>query len=109
MRLLPALSFCLCAAALAQQPPPPPELQPVPDGAPEGESGAVEPEVTIIRREGGTIQEYRFNGRLYMVKVQPDKGIAYYLIDTDGDGELDVRYNDLHDNIMVPGWVIYSW
>ncbi|MDX1655029.1 MAG: DUF2782 domain-containing protein [Candidatus Competibacteraceae bacterium] len=106
-RLLPLLLLPLAAIA-ADEPLPPPDLQPTPDGAPEV-SEEVEPTVTITRRKEGLVSEYRVNGRLYMVRVEPDKGVPYYLVDTDGDGQLDVRYNDLHDNIMIPGWVIMSW
>ena len=114
MRLLPiTLRFVACFA-LAQDAPPPPALQPVPDGAPAApnKGDEVEPEVTIIRRQGTTIEEYRANGRLYMVRVIPDVGVPYYLVDVDGDGSLESRFNDDDDFDRVqavPGWVIFSW
>jgi len=43
-----------------------------------------------------------------MVKVVPQAGPAYYFIDSDGDGRLDARVNDIH-NISVPQWVLFSW
>ncbi len=77
------------------------------------ESGEVldpeEPEITIKRRGGKTIQEYRINGVLYMVKIVPDAGPAYYLIDTDGDGNMDVRNSDLERELKVPQWVLLRW
>ncbi|MGR9105389.1 MAG: DUF2782 domain-containing protein [Gammaproteobacteria bacterium] len=77
------------------------------------ESGEVlepdEPEITIKRRGGKTIQEYRINGALYMVKIVPDAGPPYYLIDTDGDGNMDVRHSDLERNVRIPQWVLLRW
>lgn len=80
--------------------PPPPEV--VRSGEP------LEPEVTIIQRGEQTIQEYRLGGRMYMVKVTPTKGPAYYFIDQDGDGKLETR-SDTLDDPLVPHWVIFSW
>ncbi|MCU7927816.1 MAG: DUF2782 domain-containing protein [Candidatus Thiodiazotropha sp. (ex Dulcina madagascariensis)] len=92
-------------AAEDQAVPEPPEL-PLPDAVVDDE--AIEPEVTIIKREEGTIYEYRINGQLYMVKVQPDSGPAYYMVDRDGDGEFDSRSND-PTNISVPQWILMRW
>lgn len=68
----------------------------------------LEPEVTIIETTRGTIQEYRSGGVLYMVKITPRRGLPYYLVDTDGDGMMDMRHNDPTD-ITIPQWRIYSW
>ena len=77
---------------------------------PEGLTGdeSFEPEVTIIEREDETHYEYRVNGQVYMVKIQPAVGPAYYLLDSDGDGTLDVRENDPR-NISVPQWILFRW
>ena len=116
--LLPVLILLasLSSAALAQEPPPPPELEPVPDGSPvpddstePGQVEQFEPEVTIRRREDGVIEEYRVDGRLYMVRVMPAKGLPYYLIDQDGDGNLETRRNELDPNVIVPNWIILRW
>lgn len=68
----------------------------------------IEPDVRIIESERGTVQEYRAEGKVYMVRISPKNGPPYYLLDTDGDGVLDVRYNDVR-NIAVPQWILYSW
>ena len=81
---------------------PPP---PMPSEAQEG----LEPEVTIIRKEDRTVEEYRINGELYMIKVTPSKGYPYYLVDADGDGSLETRRNELDPRILVPSWVILRW
>ncbi len=91
---------------------PPPLLEPVPDGAPElktpDDPNAL-PEVTIVRRVEGTIEEYRLHGRLYMVRVIPKRGFPYFLVDSDGDGSLDQRFNDLDTGLAIPAWVILQW
>ena len=75
---------------------------------PEAGADVLEPEVTIIETTRGTIQEYRAGGRLYMVKITPRRGRPYYLIDTDGDGFMDMRHHDPTD-ITIPQWRIFSW
>ena len=82
--------------------PEPPEL---PDPLESGEN--IEPVVTIIRKDDATIEEYRVNGNLYMVKVTPFVGPSYYLIDNNGDGQLS-RRNQLDDPV-VPTWVLFRW
>jgi hypothetical protein len=73
------------------------------------ESGEMlEPDVTIRKGEEETHYEYRINGQLYMVKVVPDIGPAYYLVDNDGDGTLESRSPEI-DDISVPRWVLFSW
>jgi len=106
--MLPLLGLLINLSALAADPeavPEPPEI-PLPDVVVDGE--VIEPEVTIIKREEGTIYEYRINGQLYMVKVQPVKGPAYYMVDRDGDGEFDARSTD-PTNISVPQWILMRW
>jgi len=73
------------------------------------ESGEMlEPDVTIRKGEEETHYEYRVNGQLYMVKVVPDIGPAYYLVDTDGNGTLESRQPEI-DDMAVPRWVLFSW
>jgi hypothetical protein len=68
-----------------------------------------EPEVRIIEKPDKTIEEYSTNGRVYMIKVNPDMGPSYYLIDRDGDGEWDDRQDDLGRDFVVPQWIIFEW
>ncbi|MBT3056484.1 MAG: DUF2782 domain-containing protein [Candidatus Thiodiazotropha endolucinida] len=108
--IIPAmLSLVLSSAGLTaaeeQGVPESPEV-PLPELVVDGE--VIEPEVTIIKREEGTIYEYRINGQLYMVKVQPDAGPPYYMVDRDGDGEFDSRSTD-PTNISVPQWILMRW
>ncbi len=96
----------------AQTPARPVGLEPIPDGSPTvtPEQNTPAPEVTIRRRgDQGVIEEYRAGGVLYMIKVNPAKGISYYLVDTDGDGNLETRYNDLQSGLLIPAWVLLRW
>ncbi|MCX7088299.1 MAG: DUF2782 domain-containing protein [Methylococcales bacterium] len=84
--------------------PEPPELpMPVHSGE------HLEPDITITRRGNEMIQEFRENGVIYMVKIIPDKGPAYYLIDTNGDGTLDAKRSDIDRGINVNMWKVFEW
>ena len=85
----------------------PVDLPPPPTDSLNGE--APEPEVRIIRRPQETVEEYRVGGALYMIKVTPKQGAAYYLVDTDGDGNLETQRNALEPRMAIPGWVILRW
>ncbi|MGB1110428.1 MAG: DUF2782 domain-containing protein [Gammaproteobacteria bacterium] len=84
------------------------EKAPAPPPLPEGDVPEAVPEVRIIRTERGQVSEYRIGGRLYMVRIEPRVGKPYYLIDTDGDGQLESRQDDLQ-NPQPPQWVLFSW
>lgn len=84
--------------------PEPPDL---PETVQSGEN--MEPDITIIKRGKETIQEYRINGKLYMVKITPSIGPPYYLVDNDGDGNMDARRSQLESGLKVPQWVLFSW
>lgn len=106
--ILPLAGLLLSAGATVAEPeavPEPPEI-PLPDVIIDGQ--VIEPDVKIIKQEEGTIYEYRINGQLYMVKIQPIKGPAYYMVDRDGDGEFDSRSTD-PTNISVPQWILLRW
>jgi hypothetical protein len=84
--------------------PPPPDIpEPIQSGEP------IEPEVTILQKEDSTVEEYRVNGRLYMVKITPSAGAPYYLMDRDGDGMMEFRTSKLGDDVVVPQWVLFEW
>lgn len=106
LTLLPAVP--LLAEEFAPAPPPPAMEAETSSPAAAGEEAMPEPEVTIIKRKEETIEEYRLNGQLYMVKITPNKGYPYYLIDSDGDGSLETRRNEL-DNPPVIQWKILQW
>ncbi|MEW6562344.1 MAG: DUF2782 domain-containing protein [Pseudomonadota bacterium] len=95
-------SALLCSHAWAAPPadvPPPPPMD-----ANEADSGN-EPEVTIIKETEQTVEEYRVNGRVYMIKVTPKIGSPYYLVDDRGDGKF-ARQESLDTGFRPPRWVI---
>jgi hypothetical protein len=85
--------------AIPEPPPPPPGLEPDP---------ALEPQVTIQRRGTDTVEEFRLNGRLYMIKVTPPNGRPYYLVDYIGRGEFS-RLDSYDTGTRPPMWVIHQW
>lgn len=108
------LASAISLSALAERPAdlqPVPEVPPPPRGVQSGEAMPLgEPQITIIRRRDAIIHEYRLNGHLYGVKIIPDRGVPYYLIDTDGDGNMEGQFMDSNDaKIMVPMWVLHRW
>ncbi len=99
--LCAALLAAACTAAAAEEEAPPQVVD---------ENGELlEPEVTIREEGGRTIHEYRVNGQLYMVKIVPRHGPAYYLMDLDGDGQFDEVRGDDPGQIVVPQWILFRW
>jgi hypothetical protein len=108
------LSSTLPAAAQSTEPkglrpvpevPEPPELA-LPSPGSEDDA-SLEPQVTITKRGEDQIEEYRLNGRLYMIKVIPRIGLPYYLIDNRGDGTFSTHdTGGLDQRIRPPMWVI---
>jgi hypothetical protein len=100
-----------CSIAIAQQETPentdPAAPPPIPPKVP-GEE--IEPSVVIKEREGERIEEYSLNGRTYMIKITPVVGPAYYYLDEDGDGELELRESDRKLNPVQPVyWKLKEW
>ncbi|WP_136066350.1 DUF2782 domain-containing protein [Modicisalibacter radicis] len=95
-RLIPATLLALgllaglAASALAQQSP----------------DESVSPDITVREEEDRTIREYRVNGQLYAIEVQPEAGPSYYLVDDNGDG--DFRRSD-NERVVPPQWVLIAW
>ena len=109
MRYFPLVLSLLFAPALQAQEDSPAVVVPPPPLPSGVEDETIEPEVTIIQQDDRTIEEYSINGQRYMVKVTPKKGVPYYLVDADGDGNLDTQSNELDPKILVPSWVIFRW
>lgn len=66
-----------------------------------------EPEITIRQEADRTIEEYRINGQLYAIKVTPKVGEPYYLVDSEGDGQLEKRQE--RGRLVVPSWILFKW
>ena len=88
-------------AAPAESVPIPPKVEaPAPKEAP--------PTVAIrVEENGDRIEEYSQNGKIYMVKVTPERGPSYYLMDTDGNGRLN--RDDRDPRVQPVHWTIYEW
>ncbi|HTP97642.1 MAG TPA: DUF2782 domain-containing protein [Burkholderiales bacterium] len=104
------LGAALCASA--QTPQQPPNLQPVPEPPPPPPGmeldPALEPQVTIRQESSQTVEEYRINGKLYMMKVTPRNGPPFYLIDERGDGKF-ARQETFDSGVRPPMWLIHSF
>lgn len=97
----------VCQAETQDEPaafPEPPELP-----APIQSGEEMQPDITIIKKGDDTIQEFRRNGQLYMVKVKPAIGPSYYMLDKNGDGVMDVKKNDLDKNLNINQWLLFEW
>lgn len=101
MRMLVLFIACLLTplAQAAEKTPIPPSVS--------GDA-TTQPEVTISRETGQTVEEYRANGKLYMIKVTPKHGAPYYLVDDRGDGKFS-RQEGLDSGLRVPRWVLFSF
>jgi len=98
----------------APPPLPPPRAASGDEGVaipPKVQDEQVEPEVRIHEdEEGNIVEEYRQDGRVYMVKVTPKVGPPYYYLDDDGDGELELRESDAAAWPVKPVyWKVKEW
>ncbi|MGD0960290.1 MAG: DUF2782 domain-containing protein [Methylomonas sp.] len=99
--------FCQ-AAEPANEPADVPEPPDLPLPVQSGEE--MEPDITITRKGQDTIQEYRRDGKLYMIKVTPQIGPPYYYKpEINGDGEMDVKKNDIDKNTNINRWTLFEW
>ena len=107
-----ALALTLFAGVAAAQPAPPPPPLPVesstPAPAPFAGDPALEPQVTIIKRDNDTVEEVRIGGELRFVRVTPRHGRPYFLV-PDSNGAQFIRRNSLDTSVKVPMWMILSW
>jgi len=69
----------------------------------------IEPTVTIHEEKEGRVEEYSLNGQVYMVKVTPKVGPAYYYIDTDGDGVLETAPSKGLEPVHPVYWKVKEW
>ena len=106
---LPLLLATAFPMALAQTPnnlQPLPEVPPPPPGV--NLDVDMEPQVVITKKGEDRVEEYRINGQLYMMKVTPANGPAYYLVDEEGKGTW-ARREQIGPNVQPPMWLIKSW
>ena len=107
-----AIAFAQTHAPAPPPPPMPPASEKLPDVAPPppGVTGdpELEPQVTITKKDGETVEEARVNGKLKWVKVTPRHGVPYYLVPDGSDGIL-IRREGFDPGLRVPLWVLFSF
>jgi len=103
--LLLFLPVVCLAADVPEAVPEPPDLpMPVQSGE------EMEPDINIRKgKDNELIQEYSRNGKVYMIKITPQVGPPYYLLDTNGDGQMDVKKNDMDKNTNINMWNLFQW
>jgi hypothetical protein len=69
----------------------------------------LQPEVRVQDYANRRTEEYRVNNNLYMIKITPKSGASYYLVDTDGSGEMEMRRHTPGQDVQVPQWTLSSW
>ncbi len=107
MRLLSLLfPVCLSCGAYAAQPSAAEKIEP--PLRMDANEPVDEPQVTITRDAAQTVEEFRANGKLYMIKITPKHGVPYYLVDDRGDGKF-ARQESLDSGLRVPRWIIKSF
>ncbi len=80
--------------------PPPPKVI-------DGEVLEGEPQVTIRKKGAETIEEYRINGEMYMMKVTPEHGVPYYLHKEDqAGGWVNIGPNP---PMSIPKWILFRF
>ena len=85
------------------------DVPPMPDTRPppmEILDDSVQPQVSIIKRDGATVEEFRVNGRLYKIRVTPENAPPYTLVDQKGDGSFVPHDAPGTPQLSVPMWVI---
>jgi hypothetical protein len=67
------------------------------------------PQVRLRDYENRTVEEFSVNGNVYMVRIQPAAGAPYYLVDTDGSGDMEWNRGGPGFDTQVPQWALISW
>ncbi|MBF0414665.1 MAG: DUF2782 domain-containing protein [Magnetococcales bacterium] len=121
-RLLPLvllLLLCPFLSASAEQPLVNPKGFPVPEKghmvSQFKEKASDEPNApeTVVRKyedeQGNQVFEFFINGSLFELQVIPVHGPPYLLIDTNGDGLFDSKFNGHQPRLVVPQWVLFRF
>ena len=69
----------------------------------------IQPTVTLKAYDNRTVEEYRVNNNVYMVKITPNAGAPYYLVDQDGSGDMTWNRGRPGLDLQVPEWALASW
>jgi hypothetical protein len=69
----------------------------------------IRPQVRIRDYDNRTVEEYSVNGNTYMLKITPNAGAPYYLVDNDGSGDMTWNRGRPELSMSVPQWTLMSW
>ena len=92
IQVLVAASLLLCACSSMETA----DAPPIPANAVEN---------TRTESNADVISEYRVEGQLRMVRVQPARGPVYYMIDSNDDGRLDLSKGE----VSPVYFKLYGW
>lgn len=106
-RLLPVLLLAVLPVWAQNNLQPLPAIPPPPPGM-EAFDAALEPQVTIVKADKETREEFRIKGKLYMVKVTPAIGKVYYLVDQQGNGHF-TEAEIGGPSVKPPMWILLNW
>ena len=93
-----SLTIFALAASMAACATVDPDAPPVPEGA---------EQATRTESNGDVVTEYRVNGAISMVRIVPQHGPTYYLVDADHDGRLDRTAHGTRDTPVY--FKLYEW
>ncbi|MGY6553542.1 MAG: DUF2782 domain-containing protein [Wenzhouxiangella sp.] len=108
--LIATLALIVAPPVFSQQRevlPPPPIREPLPPPV-QDRSEQIEPEVRIRREDDRTVEEFSIGGQVFMIRITPAVGPAYYLIDTTGDGNFESRHEHM-EPVRPAFWRIFEW
>jgi hypothetical protein len=69
----------------------------------------IQPQVRVKDFDNRRVEEYSVNNNVYMVKITPNAGAPYYLLDQDGSGDMEWNRGQPGRDIQVPQWTLFSW
>jgi len=69
----------------------------------------IAPQVRVRNYDNRTVEEYSVNNHVYMIRVTPTAGAPYYLVDTDGSGDMEWNRGRPGFDLQVPQWTLMSW
>lgn len=111
LRFAATLLMAVLASVAIAQKPLPPDLEPLPEPPPPPRLATdpdnIEPQVTIRSEGNNKIEEFRFNGRLYAIRVTPRNGKPYLMVDKDGKGLAPIDNNP--GLVRPPQWTVFEF
>ncbi|MBK5941137.1 DUF2782 domain-containing protein [Halochromatium roseum] len=69
----------------------------------------IAPQVRVRDYQNRTVEEFSVNNNVYMVRITPTAGAPYYLVDTDGSGNMEWNRGRPGFHMQVPQWALLSW